>query len=62
MQPLHSMKGFDMNEQRGLQGLQFLNAIRMGFNPQLPDKISILETVISDEFAKELRHCRSVNG
>ncbi|KAL8920939.1 MAG: hypothetical protein Q9208_005965 [Pyrenodesmia sp. 3 TL-2023] len=56
------MKGFDMNEQRGLHGLQFVNAIRKDFTSQLPDNSLVLESAISDEFAKELHNCEIVNG
>lgn len=56
------MKGFDMNEQRGLQGLEFVNAIRKDFNTQLPDKFPMLESAIADEFTKELHQCEIVNG
>lgn len=62
MQPLHTMQGFDMNERRGLDGLQFVNAIRKDFTPQLPRKLPMLERAISDEFAKELKGCKVVNG
>ncbi|KAI4174281.1 MAG: hypothetical protein LQ343_002420 [Gyalolechia ehrenbergii] len=56
------MQGFDMNEQRGLDGLQFVNAIRKDFTPQLPRRLLMLERAISDEFAEELKECKIVSG
>ena len=59
---MHTMQGFDMKEQRGIDGLQFVHAIRKDFTSQLPKMFSMLEQVVSDEFSKELTECKMVDG
>ena len=62
MQPMHTMRQFDMKEERGADGLHFVLAIRKEFTSQLPKMFSRLEQAISDEFSKELSDCNVADG
>lgn len=62
MQPAYTMLGFDMKEQRGVDGLAFLRAIRKDFTAQLPNMFTMLEQAVSDEFSREFAECKTVDG
>lgn len=62
LQPMHTMRNFDMDERRGAKDLKFLHALRKDFNSQLPEMFPMLEQAISDEFGKELSECRVLNS
>ena len=59
---MHTMQGFDVKDQRGVNGYHFLLAIRKEFTSQLPTTFSRLEKAVSDEFSKELSDCTVVEG
>ena len=56
------MQGFDMSEQRGAEGLQFLHAIRKDFTSQLPTMFTILEKAVFDELSRVLTESKIVDS
>ena len=62
MQPMHSMQGFDMSEQRGAEGLMFLHALSKDFASQSPNMFAILEKAVSDELSRVLTESKIVEG
>ena len=56
------MQGFNMPEQRGVDGLHFVNALRKDLTSRLPEMAQMLEEAISDEALKEIAKCKIVDG
>lgn len=51
-----------MQEQRGLGGLRFVDAIRKDLTSRLPEMAQMLEEATSDEVSKEIVRCKIVDG
>ena len=56
------MQGFNMPDQRGVDGLHFVNALRKDLTSRLPEMAQMLEEAISDEASKEIAKCKVVDG
>ena len=56
------MQGFNMPEQRGVDGLHFVNALRKDLTSRLPEMAQMLEEAISDQVSKEIARCKTVDG
>ena len=51
-----------MSEQRGAEGLEFVDATRKDFTSQLPNMFTILEKAVSDELSRALTESKIVDG
>ena len=56
------MQRFNMSEQRGVDGLHFVNALRKDLTSRLPEMAQMLEEAISDEVSKVVARCTIVDG
>lgn len=59
---MHTMMSYDMKEQRGVNSLRFVRAIRIKFTSQLPKMLPMLEQAISEEFIKEVVKFKTVDS
>jgi len=56
------MHGFEWKDQRGIEGIGFVRALRTLLTSHLPVVLPNLNSAIANEFEKELRECKAVNG
>ena len=56
------MQGFEWKDQRGIEGVGFVRAIRTLLTTHLPVLLPKLETSISTQFERELKEYKDLNG
>jgi hypothetical protein len=56
------MHGFVWKDQRGIEGVGFVRALRTLLTSKLPDLLPNLKSSIKDQFQAELKKCKLVNG
>ena len=65
LQPKYTMHGFEWKDQRGIEGVGFVRALRSLLTSHLPSVLPDLRSAIADEFEKEqaihkLVGCKSI--
>lgn len=56
------MNGFEWKNQRGIEGVGFVRALRTLLTQRLPALLPNLELSIKEQFRFELQRCKRVNG
>lgn len=62
LQPKHTMHGFEWKDQRGVEGIGFVRALRSLLTSHLPTLIPDLETAISVQFDLSLKDSNYAGG
>ena len=61
-QPRYTMNGFELNEQRGIDGIGYVRALRSILTANLPVLQPALRKKIESGFTEELAKHKMVNG
>ena len=62
LQPRYTMQGFEWKDQRGLEGIGFVRALRSLMTAQLPMLLPSLRSTLEKEVANELYQSRKTHG
>lgn len=62
LQPRYTMRGFEWKDQRGVEGIGFVRALRSLMTAQLPTLLPSLRCTLENEIAVELHQGRLVDG
>ncbi|KAM3080812.1 hypothetical protein ACMFMG_005738, partial [Clarireedia jacksonii] len=62
LQPKYTMNGFEWKNQRGIEGVGFVRALRTLLTQRLPALLPNLELAIREQFVDELQKCERIKG
>lgn len=62
MQPIHTMHGFEWKDQRGIEGVGFVRALRTLLTSHLPAVLPQLDAAIANELDVQLRRNKAGKG
>lgn len=62
LQPKYTMTGFNWLDERGIEGIGFVKAVRTLLTNNIPSIIPDIQRAISDKFSALLADHKSVNG
>lgn len=62
LQPKHTMNGFEWKNQRGIEGVGFVRALRTLLTSRLPILLPKLERAIENQLSQEMQKHRVKDG